>query len=76
MLVNSSSRLILWWCSCTIPLAANIFRSVMQRLAQHPNALYLVYVNPLHAELISVDPRMKIVASDDWCTIWKRGTKK
>ena len=57
------------------PFSGNIFRSVMQRLAQHPNALYLVYVNPLHAELISIDPRMKIVASDDWCTIWKREEK-
>ena len=54
------------------PFSGDIFRFVMQRLAQHRSDLYIVYVNPLHAELVSADPRMKIVASDDWCTIWKR----
>jgi SAM-dependent methyltransferase len=58
------------------PFSGEIFRSVMQRLAQHPSALYVVYVNPLHAEMISADPRMKIVASDDWCMIWKRVAEK
>jgi SAM-dependent methyltransferase len=54
------------------PFSGEIFRSVMQRLASHPGILYIAYVNPLHGELISADPRMRIVASDDWCTIWKR----
>lgn len=53
------------------PFSGEIFRSVMELLAKHPSALYIVYVNPLHGELISADPRMKIIATDDWCTIWK-----
>lgn len=54
------------------PFSGEIFRSVMQRVASHRGLLYIAYVNPLHGELISADPRMKLVASDDWCTIWKR----
>jgi SAM-dependent methyltransferase len=57
------------------PFSGEIFRTVMQQLTQHPADLYIAYVNPVHAEAISADPRMKIVASDDWCTVWKRDTK-
>jgi hypothetical protein len=54
------------------PFSGDIFRSAMQQLTQHPSNLYIVYINPLHSELLSADARMKMVASDDWwCTIWK-----
>ena len=54
------------------PFSGEIFRSVMQRLAPDSNALYIVYVNPLHADVISAEARMKLIARDDWCAIWKR----
>lgn len=94
------------------PFSGEIFRSVMQRLAQaskalyqspdnrqgpvghgfsdvsapsssgvsapetlqqsFASALYIAYVNALHAKVISADPRMNLIASDDWCAIWKR----
>lgn len=54
------------------PFSGDIFRTVMDRLRHHASALYIVYVNPVHAGVISPDPRMKIVAGDSWCTIWKR----
>ena len=54
------------------PFSAAIFRSVMERLHNHASVLYIVYVNPVHGEAISGDPRMKIIAVDDWCTVWKR----
>lgn len=55
------------------PFSGEIFRSVVQRLARGSNALYIVYVNPLHADVISAEARMKLIARDDWCAIWKRG---
>ena len=54
------------------PFSGAIFRSVMDQLRKHENALYVVYVNPMHGEVISSNPRMKIVATDDWCKVWKR----
>jgi predicted RNA methylase len=54
------------------PFSGEIFRSVVDQLRKHQDALYVVYVNPVHGEVISSHPRMKIVATDDWCTVWRR----
>jgi SAM-dependent methyltransferase len=54
------------------PFSGDILRSIMKRLGPHPSSLYILYVNPVHSEAISAQPQMKVVASDDWCTIWKR----
>ena len=54
------------------PFSGDILRSVMKRLGPHPRSLYILYVNPVHSEAIFAQPQMKVVASDDWCTIWKR----
>jgi len=53
------------------PFSGEILRSIMKRLGSHPSSLYILYVNPVHSGAISSLPQMKIVASDDWCTIWK-----
>jgi hypothetical protein len=53
------------------PFSARIMRSVMQRLASHPDTVYIAYVNPLHADAISSLPGAEIVAKDDWCAIWR-----
>jgi SAM-dependent methyltransferase len=58
------------------PFSGDILRSVMKRLGSHPSSLYILYVNPVHGDAISALPQMKFVASDDWCTIWKRSDKK
>lgn len=52
------------------PFGGEILFSVMEHLAKHPAALYVVYVNPLEGELVSANPRMKVVATDQWCTVW------
>jgi SAM-dependent methyltransferase len=54
------------------PFSGEIFRSVMDRLRNHAQALYMVYVNPVHGEAIGGDGRMKIIAADHWCAVWKR----
>jgi SAM-dependent methyltransferase len=55
------------------PFSARITRSIMQRLAFHPDTFYIAYVNPLHADAISSLPGAEIVAKDDWCAIWRFG---
>jgi hypothetical protein len=45
---------------------------VVQRLSQHANELYVVYINPLYGDLITDIPRMRYFAHDDWCTVWHR----
>jgi SAM-dependent methyltransferase len=54
------------------PFSGGIFRAVMDRLRTHQSTLYIVYVNPVHGEVMSADGRMKIAATDEWCTVWKR----
>jgi SAM-dependent methyltransferase len=54
------------------PFSGDILRSVMNRLGPHPSSLYILYVNPVHSDIISALPNMKVAASDGWCTIWKR----
>ncbi len=54
------------------PFRAEILAAVAQRLSQHTNELYVVYINPLYGDLITDIPRMKYFAHDDWCTVWHR----
>ena len=54
------------------PFSGDTLRSVMKQLGPHPSSLYILYVNPVHSDAISALPQMEVVASDDWCTIWKR----
>jgi SAM-dependent methyltransferase len=54
------------------PFGAEILRTVMSRLRERQATLDIAYVNPLHEGEIAADPRMRIVARDQWCTVWKR----
>ncbi len=53
------------------PFSAQVTHSVMLRLISHADTFYLAYINPLHADAISVVSEAQIVAKDNWCTIWK-----
>jgi SAM-dependent methyltransferase len=54
------------------PFSVETLRVMMRNLAQHTSELYLVYINPLHAEIVALDGNLKLLASDNWCMVWKR----
>jgi SAM-dependent methyltransferase len=54
------------------PFSGETLQIMMRNLARHSGDLYVVYINPLHAEVVSADGNLKVLASDDWCMVWKR----
>jgi SAM-dependent methyltransferase len=54
------------------PFSGETLRIMMRNLARHTGELYVIYINPLHAEIVAEDPHLKVLPSDDWCMVWRR----